>query len=163
MAQKIKAGSRLPDVELAYLQAGELRTVRPDDIFAGIRAVLIGLPGAFTPVCHGRHLPDFVAAWPHLKAAGFDLVAWISPNDTWTQDAWAAQLDPENRLRRFSDGNLEFARAAGVTCRADDRFMGERSQRFSIVLRDAVVERVALEPHYATFSCSSASAVLELD
>jgi peroxiredoxin len=162
MAQQIRPGERLPDVELAYLEAGALRTVRPDNIFAGRRAVLIGLPGAFTPLCHGRHLPDFVNAWGQLTASGFDLVAWISPNDPWTQNAWAAQLDPENRLRRFSDGNLEFARAAGLTCRADDLFMGERCQRFSMVLRDAVVERLSVELQYATFSCSRASAVLEL-
>jgi len=43
-------------------------------------------------MCDGRHLPDFVAAAPDLKRAGFDLVAWLSSNDPWTQDAWAARL-----------------------------------------------------------------------
>ena len=75
MAQRIQRGARLPDVELAYLDAGEVRSVRPDAIFAGRRAILIGLPGAFTPVCNGKHLPDFVAAWPDLMASGFDPVA----------------------------------------------------------------------------------------
>ena len=160
---RIQPGSRLPDVDLAYLSAGEMRTVRPDAIFAGLRAILIGLPGAFTPVCHGKHLPDFVAAWPTLRSSGFDLVAWISPNDPWTQDAWAAAVDPDNRLRRFSDGNLAFARAAGVTCQAADLYMGERCQRFSMILQDAVVERLFVEPHYTTFSCTSASAALDLE
>ncbi len=163
MLKTIQPGARLPDVDLAYLDAGEVRTARPDNIFAGVRAILIGLPGAFTPVCHGRHLPEFVTAWPNLIASGFDLVAWISPNDPWTQEAWAAQIDPENRLRRFSDGNLAFARAAGVTCDAGDFFMGERCQRFSMILRDAVVERLTVEPHYTALSCTSASAVIELD
>jgi peroxiredoxin len=163
MRQRIQRGARLPDVELAYLAYGELRSVRPDAVFAGRRAILIGFPGAFTPVCHGKHLPDLVAAWPDLVASGFDLVAWISPNDPWTQDAWAAQVDPENRLRRFSDGNLAFARATGLTCKAVDLFMGERCERFSMILNDAVIERVSVEPHYATLSCTSAAAVLEMD
>ncbi|HZZ30825.1 MAG TPA: redoxin family protein [Phenylobacterium sp.] len=162
MSGRLKVGERLPDVELAYLEAGELHTVRPDAVFAGRRAILIGLPGAFTPVCHGRHLPSLVAAWPDLKAAGFDFMAWLSPNDPWTQDAWAAQLDPHNRLRRFSDGNLAFARAAGLTCWASDVFMGERCERFLMILRNAVVEHVTIEPHHMTFSCTSSSAVWEV-
>lgn len=163
MARQIQPGARLPDVDLAYLVGGELRTTRPDNVFAGVRAILIGLPGAFTPVCHGKHLPDFVAAWPKLMASGFDLVAWISPNDPWTQEVWASTIDPENRLRRFSDGNLAFARAAGLTCRADDLFMGERCERYSMVLKNAVVERLSVEPHYATFSCTHAAAIFDLD
>jgi peroxiredoxin len=156
----IKTGERLPDVELGYLEAGDLRTVKPDTAFAGVRAILVGFPGAFTPLCTGRHLPDFVAAWPDFKKLGYDLVAWVSPNDPWTQDAWAAQLDPQNRLRRFSDGNLAFARAAGLTCRPAELFMGERCERFVIVLRDAVVERLSVEPHYASFSCTRSDVIL---
>lgn len=163
MSQRIQHGARLPDVELAYLDAGQLRTVRPDLIFAGQKAVLIGLPGAFTPTCHAKHLPDFVAAWPKLMASGFDLVAWLSPNDPWTQDAWATMVDPENRLRRFSDGNLAFARAAGLISSASAWFMGERCQRFSMILKDAVVVHLSIEPNDTTLSCTSASAVLEID
>lgn len=40
------------------------------DVFKGKRVVLLGVPGAFTPVCTNKHVPSFVdnqSAWKEHK------------------------------------------------------------------------------------------------
>jgi peroxiredoxin len=39
--------------------------------------VLIGVPGAFTPVCSSKHVPDYVTKAADIKKAGVDKVACV--------------------------------------------------------------------------------------
>ena len=77
----IQAGQRLPHAKLATLRGGELHVAFSSEIFAKKRAVIIGIPGAFTPVCSRVHLPKFIEMAPALHASGFSTIACISSND----------------------------------------------------------------------------------
>lgn len=70
----ITVGHRVPPARLAEISGGEISEIGTEDLFSGRRAVMIGVPGAFTPVCTDKHLPDFVAGADRLKRAGFDLI-----------------------------------------------------------------------------------------
>jgi peroxiredoxin len=155
-----RVGQRLPPVVLGELQNGELRRVPLERLLAGRRALIIGVPGAFTPVCSQRHVPDFVSKADALKALGFDLLVCISPNDPWAVAAWAEQIDPEGRLRFLSDGNMEFARETGLVELHPDLFLGERLKRFVITLKDAVVDHIGIETDILTVGCSRSEDVV---
>ncbi len=129
-------------------------------LFAGRRAILIGLPGAFTPACSGKHVPDFVQQAPRLKASGFDLIACVAANDPWTLEAWSRELDPDRQLVFLSDGNLEFARKTGLTRFDPDQFLGERCRRFMMILNGAVVEKLSVETELAAITCTRSVDVL---
>ena len=142
----ITIGHRVPPARLAEIRGGEISEIGTEDLFSGRRAVMIGVPGAFTPVCTDKHLPDFVAGADRLKRAGFDLIVCLAANDPWTVGSWAAQVDPQRKIRFLSDGNLEFSRGMGLTDVRRDLYLGERTSRFLMTLKCAIVERLAVEP-----------------
>lgn len=156
---QIARGERLPDTRLAFIEGGELATRKTSQLFARGRFVIVGAPGAFTPVCTQLHLPGFVGSAPSLLASGFDGVVCIAPNDPWTLAAWSRRIDPEGRLRFLSDGNLEFGRSAGLTTRAPELFMGACLQRFLLVVQNGAVERMQVESEITDVSCTAAHVI----
>lgn len=160
MVRTIRVGERLPPVRLGRLRDGEVQSDNIETLCAGRRGILVGLPGAFTPVCSGRHVPDFVDRAPQLKVSGFDFIICIAANDPWTIDVWSRQLDPEGRLTFLSDGNLEFARKTGLSRAEPDLFLGERCRRFMMVVDGAVVEKLSVESEVAAITCTRARDVM---
>ena len=49
-----------------------------EDWFAGKRCVVFSLPGAFTPTCTGRQLPDYEDAFGKLRNLGITHVYCVS-------------------------------------------------------------------------------------
>lgn len=158
----VRVGQRLPSVRLAKVANDNLETMETDNLFAGKRAVIIGVPGAFTPVCTEKHIPQFVKAADSLKAAGFDMIAVVAPNDPWVMEKMAEQMDPDHKLVFLSDGNLDFIRATGLVSDERQHFMGERSQRYLMTLRNAIVERLNVEQTVLSVSCTSVKDVVEI-
>lgn len=142
----ITVGQRIPQAFLAEIDDGKIVEVAAETLFAGRRAVMVGVPGAFTPVCTQKHLPDFVTGADKLKAAGFDMIVCLAANDPWTVGAWADAVDPTRKIRFLSDGNLDFSRKLGLTEVRRDLYLGERTSRFLMILENAIVQRLSVEP-----------------
>jgi peroxiredoxin len=157
-----RSGLRAPPVTLARLERGEIVHHPAERLFQGRRAIVIGVPGAFTPVCTHEHIPAFVASAPRLRAAGFDLIACICPNDPWTTAAWANALDPDGKIMFLSDGNLDWARALKVSFFDKENFLGERSRRYRMTLRHAVIEKLVVEDSPLALTCTGVEDVLEV-
>jgi 2-Cys peroxiredoxin 5 len=160
MSGHIQTGDRLPAVRLAELDRDEIRARPAQDIFGGKRAVIVGVPGAFTPVCSRLHLPRFIELAPSMLASGFDMIACVAPNDPWTLAVWSRELDPEDRIRFLSDGNREFGRACGLSSTYKEHFLGESFLRFSMIVANCVVERLNVERSPLEVTCSSADACM---
>lgn len=163
MIASIRQGQRLPPVTFAELRNGAIATVRLEPLLAGKRSLLIGVPGAFTPICSERHIPQFIEAADGLRKAGFAQLLVIAPSDPFTLAAWAEQMDPQRKLRFLSDGNLEFTRKTGMTSHETALFLGERGRRYTMVVKDAVVERLNVETSVLNVTCTRAEAVFELE
>ncbi|MBA4014111.1 MAG: peroxiredoxin [Phenylobacterium sp.] len=160
MLKRIAAGVRIPPASLAELQSGELTVLSTERLFEGRRAIVMGMPGAFSPTCAQKHLPDFIANAERLRSAGFQLLACVTPNDPWVMDRWAQELDPGRKIRFLSDGNLELTRKLGLSVRADGYHLGERSARYTMILKNAVIEKLAVENTIEEFACTAVDAVL---
>jgi peroxiredoxin len=142
----IVLGSRVPDVDFGYLQAGQVRTIAAQKAFAHRRVIALGVPGAFTPTCTDLHIPDFIGNAERLKASGFDALICIAPNDPFVLKAWADGLDPTGRLLFLSDGNLDFATALGMAIHNRALFLGKRSERYLMIVEDGIIVRLRSEP-----------------
>lgn len=115
------------------------------DVFAGKKVVLFAVPGAFTPTCHQKHLPSYLAQHDAIKAKGVDTIACVAVNDVFVLDAWARANDVGDRILMLSDGNGEFARQLGLEQDLSRFGMGKRSQRYSMVVEDGVVRQLNVE------------------
>lgn len=158
----IRVGERLPRVSLARSRGDAIERVPLEPYLEGRRVVMIGLPGAFTPVCTRRHIPELVANAPSLKASGIDEIICVAPNSPWVVGEWADQTDPGGRLTFLADGNLELTRAAGLSAKAPHLYLGECSMRYALMLHHAVIEKIAVEPDVENLACTRPAQFVEI-
>jgi glutaredoxin/glutathione-dependent peroxiredoxin len=156
----IQVGDRIPDVSFIQATPEGPKPVDGESFFKGRRVALFAVPGAFTPTCSARHLPGFVEKADQLKAKGIDEIACTAVNDAFVMGAWAQHGEAADKVTMLADGNGDFARAVGLEFDAGRFGMGRRSQRYSMVVNDGVVEQLNVEEPGA-FNVSSADYMLE--
>ena len=155
----IKAGDRMPSGTFKTTTAEGRRDVTTDELFKGKKVVLFAVPGAFTPTCDAKHLPGFVQLADQFKAKGVDTIACFAVNDVFVMGAWAKHSNVGDKVLMLADGNGDYARALGLTLDGRGFGMGERSQRFAIIVDDGVASQVFVEAG-GEFKVSAADHVL---
>jgi peroxiredoxin len=140
----IQVGDPLPDVPLTVATADGPKPTTSGEFFKGKRVALFAVPGAFTPTCSARHLPSYVDKAAELKAKGIDEIACISVNDPFVMAAWG-ERDGSKDITMLADGNGEFASAIGLTMDGSKFGLGQRSQRYSMIVDDGIVEQLNVE------------------
>jgi peroxiredoxin len=155
----ISVGDKIPDVPLAIATADGPQPTSSGEFFQGKRVALFAVPGAFTPTCSARHLPSFVEKAGELKSRGVDEIACVSVNDPFVMAAWNTS-DGSEDITMLADGNGDFAEAIGLTMDGGKFGMGKRSQRYSMLVNDGVVEQLNVEAP-GEYRASSAETLLE--
>ena len=140
-----REGQRVPEVRFRVRGPEGWSDLTSRDVFAGKTVVLFALPGAFTPTCSSSHLPGYQELAPALRAAGVDEIVCLSVNDAFVMDAWARDQGCGN-LRLLPDGNGEFSAAMGMLVDKHELGFGKRSRRYSMLVRDGVIEKMFIEP-----------------
>ena len=151
----IQVGDRLPQANLVKATPDGPQPVDSEAFFAGRRIALFSVPGAFTPTCSARHLPGFVERIDELKAKGVDEVACTAVNDAFVLQAWSDSAGAGDKVTMLADGNGDFAEALGLTMDGSKFGLGKRGQRWSMIVKDGVVEDLNVEEPGA-FNVSSA-------
>ncbi len=154
----IAKGDRIPDVTLVKATENGPEKVQSGEYFAGKKVALFSVPGAFTPTCSAKHLPGFVEKASELKAKGVDEIVATAVNDAFVLGAWN-KASGSSDITMLADGNGELAEALGLTMDGSKFGMGERSQRYSMIVNDGVVEQVNVEAP-GEYSASSAETML---
>jgi peroxiredoxin len=154
----ISVGDRLPQATLVKVTPDGPDQIDSEAFFAGRTVALFAVPGAFTPTCSAKHLPGFVENKDELKAKGVDEIACVSVNDAFVMDAWAKASNAEG-ITMLADGNGDFAEALGLDMDGSKFGMGKRSKRYSMLVKDGVVEQLNVEAPGA-FEVSSAEKLL---
>ena len=156
----VKVGDTLPaDVKLKEMGEGGPKDVTVGDVFKGRKVVLFAVPGAFTPTCSMKHLPGFVEKAPAIRQKGIDDVVCLSVNDAFVMGAWGEQQKAKGKVRMLADGNGELTRALGLGVDASGYGMGQRSQRYAMIVEDGRVKELLVEPGPG-LNVSSAESVL---
>jgi peroxiredoxin len=157
----IKAGDALPaDLKLKEMGEGGPKDVTVGELFKGKKVVLFAVPGAFTPTCSMKHLPGFVEQASAIKAKGVDEIVCVSVNDAFVMGAWGDASNAKGKVRMLADGNGELTKALGLSLDASGFGMGQRSQRYAMIVKDGRVEQLLVEPGPG-LKASSAESVLE--
>ena len=155
----IKIGDSLPKATFMTMTAEGPAPVTTDQLFGGKRVALFAVPGAFTPTCSAKHLPGFKDHAADLKAKGVDTIACVSVNDMFVMKAWAKDQGITDEVLMLADGNGDFTKALGLEMDGSKFGMGLRSQRYSFVAKDGVVEKLNVEEG-GDFRVSSADYML---
>ena len=140
-----REGQNVPQVTFRTRKNHEWVDVTTDDIFKGKTVVVFSLPGAFTPTCSSTHVPRYNQLTPVLKQHGVDEVICISVNDAFVMNEWQKEQHADN-ITFIPDGNGDFSRGMGMLVAKNDLGFGDRSWRYSMLVKDGVVERQFIEP-----------------
>ncbi|MFN3511708.1 MAG: peroxiredoxin [Phenylobacterium sp.] len=155
----IKAGDKLPAATLAAATPEGPRPMSTDEIFAGKTVALFAVPGAFTPTCSAKHLPGFKEQAAAIKGKGVDTIACVSVNDAFVMKAWGESAGVGQDILMLADGNGDFTKALGLEMDGSKFGMGQRSQRYSMIVEDGVVKELNVEAP-GEFKVSSADYLL---
>jgi peroxiredoxin len=151
----IGVGDRVPSLTLTKAGESGPEQVSSEDYFKGRKVALFSVPGAFTPTCSARHLPGYVDKADELKAKGVDEIACTAVNDAFVMGAWGKSANAGDAVTMLADGNGDFAQAVGLTMDGSKFGLGQRGQRYSMVVNDGVIEQLNVEAP-GEFNVSSA-------
>ncbi len=153
---------KVPSVTFRTRQNGDWKDVTTDEIFAGKTVAVFSLPGAFTPTCSSTHVPRYNELADALKENGVDEIVCISVNDGFVMSEWALDQKAEN-ITFIPDGNGDFTDGMGMLVDKDDLGFGKRSWRYSMLVKDGIVEKMFIEPQKPgdPFEVSDADTMLE--
>lgn len=139
-----KQGQSVPNVVFKTRAKGEFVDVSSDDLFKDKTVVVFSLPGAFTPTCSSTHLPRYNELSAVFKDNGVDEIVCLSVNDAFVMDAWKENQEADN-ITLIPDGNGDFSRGMGMLVDKSDIGFGERSWRYSMLVKDGIVDKMFIE------------------
>ncbi|MCF2857759.1 glutathione peroxidase [Pseudoalteromonas sp. SMS1] len=138
-------GKTVPSVTFPIRVGEEFQHITSDELFKGKTVIVFSLPGAFTPTCSSTHLPRYNELAHVFKQNGVDDIVCMSVNDTFVMNAWAQDQEAEN-VTLIPDGNGEFTDGMGMLVDKSDLGFGKRSWRYSMLVKDGVIEKMFIEP-----------------
>ncbi|KAI2498267.1 Redoxin [Fragilaria crotonensis] len=168
--ETISVGAPLPDVDVEMLTvtnteeggdtAGKVTTIPISikDVMGTGKSILVGMPGAFTPVCTTEHIPGFIAASSKLQSLGVDTIAIVTTNDKFVNEEWARRVGlipsddsargggavPKKTVTILADGDAELVKTLGLV--EDMGFgVGVRSKRFALISDNGTVTDVLMD------------------
>src|SRR5581483_4700994 len=156
----IKVGDKVPSGTFGTMKAEGPGSISSDELFKGKTVVLFSVPGAFTPTCSKTHLPGFVANAGAIKAKGIDTIACLAVNDVFVMDAWGKGSGADGKVLMLADGNATYTKALGLELDASGFGMGTRGQRFAMVVKDGVVQKLQVEPSAGQCTISGGESIL---
>ena len=138
-------GRRVPQVTFRTRRNGQWKDVATEQVFNGRTVVVFALPGAYTPTCSSSHLPRYNELAPAFQEVGVDEIAVVSVNDAFVMSEWQKDQNAPN-ITFLPDGNGDFSAAMGMLVDKRDLGFGKRSWRYSMLVRDGIVEKMFIEP-----------------
>ena len=153
---KLKENDNIPHSEIFVLQNGEPTKKNIEELLKGKKAVIFGLPGAYTSVCSTKHLPGYVNMHQQYKDRGIDHIICVSVNDPFVMNAWGKENNVDNKIIMIGDPFLNFTKSIGAEVDKSGRGLGVRSNRYTMLVDNMKV--IKLQEEKDTSSCEMSAA-----
>jgi glutaredoxin/glutathione-dependent peroxiredoxin len=158
----IKVGDKLPEAKFTVMEAAGPAGKSTADIFAGKTVALFAVPGAYTPTCTQQHVPGFVERAAELKSKGIDTIACTAVNDVFVMNHFSKDTGSDGKIVMLADGNGDFAKAIGLSIDLSGFGLGLRSKRYSMLVKDGVVQQLNIDESSPVHDHSSAATMCSL-
>ena len=140
---KLKENDNIPNSEIFVLENGEPTKKNIEELLKGKKAVIFGLPGAYTSVCSAKHLPGYVNMYQEYKDKGINHILCVSVNDPFVMNAWGKENNAGNKITMMGDPFLNFTKAIGAEVDKSGRGRGVRSNRYPMLV--AIMKVIKLQ------------------
>ena len=96
---KIQEGDKIPNSDFFYIdENGVVKKIKSTELLDKQKAIVIGVPGAFTKVCSAKHLPGYVNNFDEAKKKGITIILCVSVNDPNVMKAWGEHQNVEDKI-----------------------------------------------------------------
>jgi glutaredoxin-like protein len=159
---EVRNGKPVPQVTFRTRQDHEWVNLSSDDVFKGKTVIVFSLPGAFTPTCSSTHVPRYNQLAPEFRKHGIDDIVCMSVNDAFVMNEWKREQHADN-LTFIPDGNGDFSERMGMLVDKHDLGFGKRSWRYSMLVKNGIVDKMFIEPDLPgdPFQVSDADTMLD--
>ncbi len=158
---KIKIGDKLPDSELFYLDKNnDVKKINILDLCKE-KAIILGMPGAFTKTCSAIHLPGYIKNYDQILKKGITKVVCVAVNDPNVMKAWGENQSTEDKIFMAGDPFLKFTKAIGAEVDKSEKGLGIRSNRYTMLIENGEVKKVEQQNQTAKCELSSAENFLK--
>lgn len=158
----ISPGEKIPNVTLFEIGESGPTAVESDSVLKGKKVAMFGVPGAYTPTCHLKHMPSFTQNADKLRAAGIDEIVCVSVNDPFVMKEWGASTGATDAgIRVLGDSRSELAKAMDISMDGSAVGLVDRMLRFAAIVDDGEVKVMNLEEAPGQMEASSAEKLLE--
>ena len=159
---KIKIGDKLPQNDFFYLdEKNEVKKITTNDLLKDQKAIILGMPGAFTKTCSTVHLPGYVKNYDLALKKGITKIICIAVNDPNVMKAWGENQNVEKKIFMAGDPFLKFTRAIGAEVDKSAKGLGIRSNRYTMLVENGELKKVEEEKETATCELSAAENFLK--
>ena len=159
---KLKENDNVPNSEVFVLENGEPTKKNIENLLKNKRAVIFGLPGAYTSVCSAKHLPGYINMYQQYKDKGIDHIICVSVNDPFVMGAWGKENNVADKIIMMGDPFLNFTKAIGAEVDKSSRGLGIRSNRYTMLVEDMKVIKLQEEKDTGSCEISAAENFLKL-
>ena len=143
---KIKLGDKLPPVDFFLIDDNKvLQKINSSILFKNQKAILIGVPGAFTNICSIKHLPGYVKNFEEAKKKGVTKIICVSVNDPNVMKAWGENQNVQGKIFMAADPFCEFTKLIGADIDKSAKGLGVRSVRYTMLVENEVVKLIKEE------------------
>lgn len=110
------------------------------DLFENRTVALFAVPAPFTGTCTNEHFPGFQKLQDEIREAGADEIVCVSVADPYSMHGWQLALgNDSSKITFLADPDATFAKAFGVDRDYSECSLGLRSERFSMIVSNGIV------------------------
>ena len=142
---KIKEGDIIPSKDFFYLDESGPKKIKSTELLKNHKAIIIGVPGAFTKVCSAKHLPGYVNNFEQAQKKGITKIICVSVNDPNVMKAWGENQNVGNKIFMAADPYCEFTKSIGTEIDRTEKGLGMRSARYTMLVENNVIKIIKLE------------------
>ena len=159
---KIKEGEKLPTADFFYLDDNDaIQKIDTNALLKGHKAIIFGVPGAFTKVCSARHLPGYVKNFEEAKKKGITKIICLSVNDPNVMKAWGNAHNAKGKVLMLGDPYCKFTKSIGAEIDRNEKGLGMRSSRYTMLVEAGVVTKIKEESDTGACEISAAENFLK--
>ncbi|MEM7717737.1 MAG: peroxiredoxin [Pseudomonadota bacterium] len=159
----VAVGDKIPSVKLINQMDGGPEQIDIAARVAGKRAVIFGLPGAYTGICSSAHLPSFIRTADAFRAKGIDEIICVAVNDVRVMNHWGTHSGAHDAgILMLADWDAELTKALGLEFSVPALGFKDRMTRCAMLVEDGVIKVLQFEEDNGTCNLTAGETLLEL-
>ena len=158
----VEVGDKIPSVTLPCQIGDDVVQIDIAERLKGRKAVLFGMPGAYTATCSAAHLPSLIRTADAFRAKGVDDLFVFVANDVRVTDHWGRSSGATDKgILILADWQSELTRALGLEFSVPAIGFKDRTQRCAMYVEDGVVKVLQMEEQAGACDLTTGETLLE--